>query len=77
MKICLSWDPINAEKILKNNRDTQRAGLGALAHDSYCLALISAYFLKQTKVAHWVPTSQKKMLKKNDGFAVKQASREQ
>ena len=53
----------------------QEAGLGALAHDSYCLALIGAYFFETDKSCSLGPYIPKKMLKKNDGFAVKQGLR--
>ena len=35
---------INAKKKQKNNTNIQEAGLGALAHDPYCWALMGAYF---------------------------------
>ena len=38
---------INAEKKLKNNKNIQEAGLGALAHDPYYWALVGAYFPKK------------------------------
>jgi len=38
---------INAEKKLKNNKNIQEAGLGALAHDQYYWALMGAYFTKK------------------------------
>jgi len=45
---------INAEKKLKNNKNIQEAGFGALAHDPYYWVLMGAYFTKK-KVDHRVP----------------------